>query len=536
LSPRPPTLLLLLLAVATGVPSAASALSLERPPYLQLGTPNSVVVRWRTDTPSESMLRYGPAPGQLTTVIHPPGTRTEHEVAIQGLSPQTVYYYSVGTSTETLAGGDADHYFRTSPPKGGSSNFRIWVIGDSGTADATAAAVRDAYRNFARNDPADVWLMLGDNAYSSGEDAEYTEAVFQMYPRILRNTLLWPSPGNHDMGSAESATQSGPYFEGFTLPKQGEAGGVASGTEAYYSFDYGNVHFVALDSEDSPKDVGGPMHSWLELDLQANDKDFVIAYWHHPPYSKGSHNSDKRNSDMAKMRRNFVSLLEDYGVDLQLSGHSHSYERSMLIDGHYDVSRKFDSSHTVDGGDGDPIGDGGYHKPSAGPAPHEGAVYSVVGSSGKSSGGRLNHPVMVRSILDEGSLLLEVEGRSLRAWWINKDGSVRDHYQITKGPRPECSDEVDNDGDGLVDFPVDPGCIQPDTHLESPECNDAIDNDGDGAVDLADAECDGRAWWRNEADQWSCGLGFESALILVPWSWLRGRRSDPLAGEIARSG
>jgi phosphodiesterase/alkaline phosphatase D-like protein len=188
LSPRPPTLLLLLLAVATGVPSAASALSLERPPYLQLGTPNSVVVRWRTDTPSESMLRYGPAPGELTTVIHPPGTRTEHEVAIQGLSPQTVYYYSVGTSTETLAGGDADHYFRTSPPKGASSNFRIWVIGDSGTADATAAAVRDAYRNFARNDPADVWLMLGDNAYSSGEDAEYTEAVFQMYPRILRNS------------------------------------------------------------------------------------------------------------------------------------------------------------------------------------------------------------------------------------------------------------------------------------------------------------------------------------------------------------
>jgi hypothetical protein len=243
--PGPQALLLLVLAVATVAPSAAGALGLERPPYLQLGTPSSMVVRWRTDTPSESLLRYGPAPGQLTTVIQAPGTRTEHEIEIKGLKPQSVYYYSVGTSTQTLAGDDSDHYFRTSPPSGASSNFRIWVIGDSGTADATAAAVRDAYQNFAGADPADVWLMLGDNAYSSGEDAEYTAAVFQMYPRILRNTLLWPSPGNHDLRSSESATQSGPYFESFTLPRQGEAGGVASGTEAYYSFDYGNVHFVA---------------------------------------------------------------------------------------------------------------------------------------------------------------------------------------------------------------------------------------------------------------------------------------------------
>jgi hypothetical protein len=435
---KPLALLLLVLAVATGCPSATGALGLERPPYLQLGTPSSMVVRWRTDAPAQTVLRYGPAPGQLTSVIQPPGTRTEHEVSIKGLKPQTVYYYSVGTSTETLAGDDAHHYFRTSPPNGASSSFRIWVIGDSGTADATAAAVRDAYRDFAGSHPADIWLMLGDNAYSSGKDAEYTEAVFQMYPRILRNTLLWPSPGNHDLRSSESATQSGPYFEGFTLPRRGEAGGVASGTEAYYSFDYANVHFVALDSHDSPKEVGGPMHSWLELDLQANDKDFVIAYWHHPPYSKGSHDSDKRSSRMAKMRENFVPLLEDYGVDLQLSGHSHAYERSMLIDGHYEVSRKFDSSHKIDGRDGDPTGDGGYHKTSAGPAPHEGAIYSVVGSSGKSSGGRVDHPVMVRGILDEGSLLLEVEGRRLRAWWIDKDGSVRDHYQITKGPRPDA--------------------------------------------------------------------------------------------------
>ncbi|MEN8183449.1 MAG: metallophosphoesterase family protein, partial [Myxococcota bacterium] len=281
--------LLLALTLAAAFPSVAAALVLERPPYLQLGTQTSMVVRWRTDIPSESRLRYGPAPEQLDALIDIPGTRTEHEIEITGLTPDTVYYYAVGTPTQNLEGGDADHFFRTSPPTNTGQRFRIWVVGDSGTANGSAAAVRDAYLGFAGADRAAVWVMLGDNAYSNGTDAEYTAAVFQMYPQILRNTVLWPSPGNHDFRTSVAATQSGPYFETFTLPKEGEAGGAPSGTEAYYSFDYGNVHFIAIDSDGTPRDAGAPMYSWLELDLQGNDKDFVIAYWHHPPYSKGSH-------------------------------------------------------------------------------------------------------------------------------------------------------------------------------------------------------------------------------------------------------
>ena len=113
---------------------------------------------------------------------------------------------------------------------------RIWVIGDSGTADANAAAVRDAYLNFTGTRHTDLWLMLGDNAYESGTDAEYQNAVFNMYPTLLRQSVLWPTFGNHDGIASNSASQSGPYYDIFSLPRNGEAGGVASGTEAYYSF------------------------------------------------------------------------------------------------------------------------------------------------------------------------------------------------------------------------------------------------------------------------------------------------------------
>src|SRR5216117_1053841 len=117
-------------------------------------------------------------------------------------------------------------------------------------ASTNQAAVRDAYLAFTGSRHTDLWLMLGDNAYPDGTDAQYQAAVFDMYPALLHNSPVWPTLGNHDGQSADSATQSGPYYDIFTLPTQAEAGGVASGTEAYYSFDYGNMHFVVLDSFD----------------------------------------------------------------------------------------------------------------------------------------------------------------------------------------------------------------------------------------------------------------------------------------------
>ncbi len=403
-----------------------------RGPYLQVGTPAGVIVRWRTDVLTSSRVRYGDDPAALTYSVQDTVATTEHEMALTGLAPETRVFYAVGTLDTTLA-GDSTYAFTTAPPAGTRRPVRAWIIGDSGTADANAAAVRDAYLAYAGAHPADLWLMLGDNAYTAGTDAQYQAAVFDTYPAVLRSTVLWPTRGNHDQLYSGTGND---YYDIFTLPTAGQAGGLASGTEAYYSFDYADVHFVCLDSEGSNLSPGSAMFTWLADDLAATDQDWLLAFWHHPPYTKGSHDSDNDGDSggrMRDMRENALPVLEAGGVDLVLSGHSHSYERSMLLDGHYGYSWTLADSMKVDPGDGRLDGDGAYRKPSQGPAPHEGAVYVVAGSSGKTSGGSLNHPVMLvnRNVL--GSVILDVDGDQLDAVFLDAAGAPEDHFTVVKG-------------------------------------------------------------------------------------------------------
>ncbi len=398
--------------LAQAVAMSAQPTALVRGPYLQRGAPTSVVVRWRTSSPTDSVVRFGRVPGAPTGIVQTASQTTEHAVTLTGLSAHTRYFYAVGSAASTLVGGDLDHSFVTSPTPGARVPTRLWVLGDSGTANLQARQVRDAFLAMARTRAPDLWLMLGDNAYSSGTDAEYQTAVFDMYPSLLRRAVLWPTFGNHDAISADSATQRGPYYDAFTLPAGGESGGVPSGTEAYYSFDYGNLHVVCLDSSESNRTPSGPMLTWLAQDLAANAADWTIAFFHHPPYSKGSHDSDL-DVELREMREYALPILEAGGVDLVLAGHSHSYERSYLLTGHYGASSTLSAGSILDSrpGDGD---SGGYGKVRG----TSGSVYVTAGSSGQLSGGALNHPAMVRAFSQLGSVVIDVDGPRLEMSFI----------------------------------------------------------------------------------------------------------------------
>jgi len=429
----------LIAAVLLFAPLLSCAQSVVRGPYLQTPTPNSVIVKWRTDIATDSVVGYAIVDGTPQSVTNGAAV-TDHEVVLNGLSADTLYNYNIGTTTQVLAGGnihingDGEHFFTTPPSTGTDKATRVWVIGDSGTADAewvgpayaNASAVRDAYKNFTGVRGTDVWLMLGDNAYGDGTDIQYQAAVFEMYPQLLRQTPLWSALGQHDTYDMIS-NPPGAYPQIFSFPTVGESGGVGSGTENYYSFDYGNIHFICLDSPILANRVpDSNMWIWLEEDLNANTQDWTVAFFSFPPYtSYGDWN----------MRNNALPLLESYGVDLVLSGHKHSYARSFLLNGHYGLAESLTHEMILDGGDGNAYGDGAYIKPGPAGTAHEGTVYVVVGTSGGLTNNTLPAgPAMYADMNIAGSMVLDVSGNQLDAVFIDSAGVVRDEFTIIKSP------------------------------------------------------------------------------------------------------
>ena len=397
-----------------------------RGPYLQMSAADGMTIRWNTDETERGVVRYGERPNQLTLRAQENGEREVHELRLRDLKPDTRYWYAVGNEKQNRYGGTPADWFVTSPKVGSERPLRFWVQGDPGYATQYALDGRDAMVEWITEHPRpglpflDLWLTTGDNAYSFGRNSEFQLNLFDAYPRLLANIPYWPVFGNHD-------ARRWAFFDIFTFPTQGESGGVPSGSEHYYAIDYGQVHFVVLDSHHGDRTPDGEMLSWLKKDLAATKQPWLIALFHHPPYTKGSHDSDNPGDSgnrMGEMRENVLPILEGAGVDLVLSGHSHNYERSMLLDCHYGDSSTFNSSMVV-------AKDLPYTKP-AGLTPHAGAIYNVVGSTARASTGPLGHPVMAVSENIPGSLLVDVVGDTLTAHFITADGIELDSYIITK--------------------------------------------------------------------------------------------------------
>lgn len=423
--------------------TAVPVIQITREAYLNSGTETSMLVRWQTDVDCDSKVSYGLSPNNLQyeTVVYP-YTR-EHAVIVTNLQPNTVYYYSVGTSGQELIPASGLMYFKTSPLEDSRDKYRFWAIGDAGMSDGNQRAVRDGFLIRNQQEHIDGWIMLGDNAYGSGisdgTQSCYQTAFFDnMYGQIISKTVCWPALGNHDYNNHIPFSPSPAYFDIFNLPTQGEAGGYPSGTEKYYSYNYGNIHFIVLDSYDEDRSSNGPMATWLITDLQQCTSEWIIAYWHHPPYTKGSHDSDNSNfldGECEDMRENIIPILEQYGVDLILNGHSHSYERSMLIDSHYGTSGTLAQSMILDAGTGGNEDDCPYQKHTQYTKSHQGTVYAVVGCSGKLSSVSSSwpHPVIAEAdYTTMGSMLLTIEKNRLDAEFIRTDGSVFDHFSIIK--------------------------------------------------------------------------------------------------------
>jgi len=503
---------------------SVAAVPLERL-FLQQVSTHSAVVKWRGGDPKATSVCFSRKMSDLSKENWPRcvagvATAGGHlEATLTGLAPDKNYFYSVGGMVSP------EQEFRTAPNSNktpSDGNTHILIVGDSGTQTesdhvgeaARALAGYETYSAANGSEPVDMFLALGDNAYVAGTDVQWQTAFFEIYPQILKSAFTLPTIGNHEMGygplplcavapsptcnptrvvpfagvstSPDPASYDGngnlqpdgtgmPYFDIFSLPATGESGGVPSGTEHYYSVNYGNVHVVSLDSQLSARDPvqRAAMKEWLIADLAVNDRDWTVVIFHHPPYSKGTnHDSDTANQRLGidqpqwDMRNEFTPVFEMYGVDVVYNGHSHSYERSYYLRGLTVTSAEMSAleDYVELTGDGEPAlgyNDQIYQQlsPTSGGVDDR-VVYTVAGSSGKAdrAPGRfgdkpaewLRHPAHVPQPADDlpagcgtdagchngiallGTVVLDASDNALTARFVDEFGKVLDQFTITR--------------------------------------------------------------------------------------------------------
>ncbi len=362
---------LLAMAALLAPAVAAQGPLLTRGPYLQSTTRDSTIVVWQTATVGDSVVEYGET--GYTQVVSSTTPVTTHVVSLAGLSAGTTYQYRIGTGntllyTSTLA---------TAPDPGGVFDFVM--VGDSGTgsqAQHDVAAQMDAL------DP-DFILHLGDVIYPKGEAANYQPYFFNPYQDLLDGAPIFPSLGNHDYQTSDAQ----PYLDVFYLPTNNPLG-----TERYYSFDWGDAHFVALDTT-PPRYADSAMLQWLHSDLAATTAAWKFVYFHHAVYTSGPHWLDPTRPEM---QATLEPIFMQYDVDIVFNGHDHDYERSKPQNG---------VIYIVSGGGG-------------------ANTYPVLPQSFSAYAERVHHTVQVQI---DGCIL------SLRAF--NKDGAVIDQIALAKCPR-----------------------------------------------------------------------------------------------------
>lgn len=185
------------------------------------------------------------------------------------------------------------------------------VIGDYGYDSVQEADVARLVKSW---NPEFI-VTVGDNNYrgASAIDSDigkhYSDFIFPYtgsYGPGATTNRFWPSIGNSDWDINGGNT----YLGYFVLP----------GNERYYDFTRGPVHFFVLDSDTSEPDGTSSSSTqalWLKAKLAASTSRWKVVYFHHPPYSSGYYGSTTR------MQWPFA----EWGANVVMSGHEHSYER-----------------------------------------------------------------------------------------------------------------------------------------------------------------------------------------------------------------
>jgi acid phosphatase type 7 len=314
------------LVPTTPPPPLTPMVTMVRFPYLQQVTDRSAIIVWSTRESGTATARVNSRTFTASSTRFS-AARTgfaydyfQHEATVTGLNPGTSYGYELYVGSARAASGSS---FRTAPTSGSTTFI---AFGDSGIGSTAQKAL-------AARMSADAWsfaVHVGDIVYGSTNtsgDATYKTYqwwFFDTYRDWLKQRGFFPSMGNHDSRSTNNNGQA--YLDLFVLPDEAGASAYPDHAERYYSFDYGSIHFVALDTERAFQDPARRQVQlqWLRNDLSTTSKPWKITFWHRAPYAAaGEHGSD------LVVRQAFGPLMEEFGVQLALTGHEHMYERTV---------------------------------------------------------------------------------------------------------------------------------------------------------------------------------------------------------------
>ncbi len=232
----------------------------------------------------------------------------------------------------------------TESSKSIEGGFNFAAVGDWACTSKTKATVK----NIIAQNP-EIVLALGDLSYDNG-----AKCWLKIIKPVAEKTKI--AIGNHEV---ESSKKLKDYMKAFNLEKQ------------YYSFNYKNVHFLALSTETS-YDEGSKQYKFAEKDLEqyANDKsiEWIVAFYHRQAYSSGGGLPDEKD-----FRESYHPLFDKYNVDLALQGHHHVYERFYPIT----FNDKNDNKPTISAND-KVKGSNVFQNP-------EGTIFLTVGTGGAES-------------------------------------------------------------------------------------------------------------------------------------------------------
>jgi len=382
-----PRVLVSVLVASLAFASASQAAGLVRTPYVQDVRTDSALIAFRLDASCDAAkVSYGPQGASLDRTATSSGKGSQHGIRLPALASATAYSYKVEACGATFG---PRTFVTASGPEARRVHFA--VTGDFGTGGKDQRAVAAAMHGA----KPELWLALGDNAYEDGTEAEFQSRYFVPMAALNAEVPAYLVFGNHDY----LTNQGQPQIDAFYMPTNNPRG-----TERYYSFNWGPVHFVALDSQcyqgwtTTPECKPAEQKAWLEADLAANSQPWTVVFMHHPPYSSGDHGNATRTHDL-------LPIFEAHGVDMVLSGHDHDYERMHPLRGGKVVSAD------------------------------QGVPYWVVGTGGVGiKRFAVGQPSITafRNDSNHGFLDVVVDGGALTARFVTPDGRVLDSYSRTK--------------------------------------------------------------------------------------------------------